>query len=570
MSVGLSVPASGVLLNYLRGSSDTRVALEGSGWHVLVGTTQLAGLISVLLAVGAGLFAVCRGLQRWRVLGLVAAVAMVLPTRVLIDHSAQFAAGLGDGAKTIVGWWLVTAATAMSRRTIVTASVAAVVSLGCVVVLLRPSTSGDGTTNAVLILGAAALMILVTVGLIAMFQLLVALFRLREDEKTDYWARALLRGGAVVTVACAIAAPLGRFVDSTSTFSELLTGTAQKAFAYAADIAGPLWQLAPLLVVALVAREIIGLQRLLCNSEAAFPIAFMLALAAPVLAAPVTDTRSFTVVLPLWLAQMLVLWLGFRMLLPPQSAHDPVGDARLWRLSRSDLLAAVQELPPGTTESDANTTSDGAAGIERRRAGELLLLRGTRDSRMGNARAAASLAGYLAVVPVVYFAWTTLGELGEHLQQGVGPLLIFTAILAEAARWTVAGFIFGYFYPLLPSRIGPIKALWFAGLWTLGGLASAAVARALDLDLSQPVLYRSAQFALFVIVLAVLIDVSTIRSAGGSILDLKKTYALQNYSEIAAAVAPALLLTLTLAQQVMAGSGLDVAKTFLGGIPTLF
>ena len=186
---------------------------------MLVWTPQLAGLTSLLAAVAAGLFALHRGRQSWRVIGLVAAIALVLPTRVLIDRSYAFFA-LGDCAKTIVGWRLVSAATATCRRIIVVASVAAVVSLGCVVVLLQPSTTAGGNSSSVLIVGVAALMILVTVGLIAMFQLFTALFRLREDEKTDYLARALLRAAAVFTVACAIAAPLGASLYGSSTFSE--------------------------------------------------------------------------------------------------------------------------------------------------------------------------------------------------------------------------------------------------------------------------------------------------------------------------------------------------------------
>jgi hypothetical protein len=88
----------------------------------------------------------------------------------------------------------------------------------------------------------------------------------------------------------------------------------------------------------------------------------------------------------------------------------------------------------------------------------------------------------------------------------------------------------------------------------------------MGLDVSQQLIYRSAQFALFVIVLAVLIDLATIRSAGGSVRDLQKVYALQNYGQIAAAVAPALALAVTVVKELMAGSGLEVAQAFLNGI----
>jgi hypothetical protein len=122
----------------------------------------------------------------------------------------------------------------------------------------------------------------------------------------------------------------------------------------------------------------------------------------------------------------------------------------------------------------------------------------------------------------------------------------------------------------LPGFIGPVKGLVFAIAWVLSCLVPTAIARALDVDLAHQFVYRSAQFALFVIVLAVAVDVATLRRAGVSsdemLLRLQDAYDFKGYTKIVATVAPAALLVVTVGQQIAAGSGVDVAKAFLGGI----
>jgi hypothetical protein len=88
----------------------------------------------------------------------------------------------------------------------------------------------------------------------------------------------------------------------------------------------------------------------------------------------------------------------------------------------------------------------------------------------------------------------------------------------------------------------------------------------MSVDLAQQFIYRSAQFALFMVILAVPIDLATLKSAGGRWRDLRTVYSLQNTSEVVAAIAPAALLAVKLAQQIQAGSGFDVAESFLAGI----
>ena len=148
--------------------------------------------------------------------------------------------------------------------------------------------------------------------------------------------------------------------------------------------------------------------------------------------------------------------------------------------------------------------------------------------------------------------------------------MLIVALLAflEFTRWVVSGFVFGYLYSRLPGRVGPVKALSFAAIWIVSCVGPLVVALSSGSNLTQEVEYRSVQFALFAIVLAVLFDLKTVRTAGGTWRDLRNVYNLQNYGEVAAAVTPAALLALSLAHQAITGSApTAVANTLLTGIP---
>jgi hypothetical protein len=232
--------------------------------------------------------------------------------------------------------------------------------------------------------------------------------------------------------------------------------------------------------------------------------------------------------------------------------------------------APHEDAKPKTVVGDGQSTEQiSDAHSSSTEPGHKLLQLGARETVFENAQLAAKHAAYLAVPLILYFVWTTLGELANKLSLSLGALLIVIGLIAEAARWVITGFVFGYLYRRIPGHIGPVKALWFAGLWMLSGLAPTAIARGFTVDQTQEFVYRSAQLAVFVIALAVLIDFSTIKAAGGTWRDLRPVYAWQNYSEAVAATAPLALLVVTLAQQIQAGSGFEVAKSFLSGIQSV-
>ena len=225
----------------------------------------------------------------------------------------------------------------------------------------------------------------------------------------------------------------------------------------------------------------------------------------------------------------------------------------------------------GGADSDsslsAGSGSSGTVGIQE---GFFLRNLESPEGRLDNAKGAAQVAGILAIFPVGYLVWTTVGQLGGQLSTGWGLLVVVLFAFLEFVRWIVSGFVFGYLYSALPGRIGPMKALTFSGIWILSCLGPLVLARALGQDLVQETIYRSAQFALFVILLTIIVDLRKVLSEGGTWRDLQAVYDVRDYREIVAAVVPAALLIVTLAQQIVSGSGLSVADSLLNAIPSVF
>lgn len=313
------------------------------------------------------------------------------------------------------------------------------------------------------------------------------------------------------------------------------------------------------------------------NRAVAAILALLLSLSAP-------WTARFAIgFLPVWILQFGVLWLAFSHLNASAPARRP---ARPHKPRRVRLLSAAIGTPPVEAMASAAPAAprDGAPAVaaphdapaavaaavkpNSRATGRLLAL-GPQPGQLANAKSAAQVAAVIAIVPVVYILWTALKQFGDQLNTSTEYLTVALLALVELVRWLVSGFLFGYLYRKLPGRIGPIKALSFAAIWVCSCLGPLVIAQISDSGVNQQVIYRSAQTALFSIILAVIIDLQTIRSANGTWRDLRKVYDLQNYGEVVAALAPAVLLVLTLAQQINAGSGEEVADTLLNGITSV-
>ncbi|HJT96482.1 MAG TPA: hypothetical protein VJ777_31780 [Mycobacterium sp.] len=429
------------------------------------------------------------------------------------------------------------------------------------------------------------LLVTVTCSVIALWIQLIRLFDLRGDRHdTDYQFRNALHAAGLLAFAFTIAFPIGLTLgarEDTSLDSLLYwTNYSLEQWTYSS------LQLVPLIVASLIATEFFS-RELACIPRYV-PITAALSLLLT-LSAPWNEGGSarFIIALPLWIVQWAVMWAAFSRWVPSRDEDvprcPPIGGPG------DDSFLSSNGGPTGrsgwhpilfrwagrriTTSSSARTgpTIPRTAAIAEATLGAgptPLSTSPLRDSELDTARTSARMAGYMAVVPVAYFVWTTLGHLMDALSWPDGAITIVVAIVVETARWVVGGFVFGLlFHTILKGAIGPLKGLAFAGVWAMGCVAPAAIARGAEIDLGHQILYRIAQFAVFFIILGVLLDWNTLKKRGnGSWKELRDHYRRDNSGELAIAVAPTVLTVLTLIQQIFAGSPGDVATSFVEGI----
>ena len=481
--------------------------------------------------------------------------------------------GLGNLASSIaLGFvnvlvWTILAAAVAPRSWWVPLVVAALAAWGVLAYLVETRTS-QLTHEVLLLLYCALLLGLVGAGTLALWRQIMTTFALTHvNNVTTSWQRlygtvvqCLVAAALMVVVGFPVGTVLNRggyrddFAESLALNLTWSTGVLFRAALAWTTI---------LVLVSFLAAYLLGRMSPGTGSKISVVLAVMLSLAAPW-----TDRISVTAVLavPVWLLQAGILWIAFNRLAGPhitvtankvRRAHDArlLGDAtHQWQDPDPAAAAkAAVSAPPRPPEAV-------------RRAQQRILVRGPRRRRLENARAAAAVASVLAIVPVAYLMWTTLGSLGDKLTDNTGMLIVALFAVLELVRWVASGFIFGYFYSDLPGRIGPVKALAFACIYFASCTAPLLVAQALGHDVLHEAIYRGAQFALFIIVLAVVYDLWSVRTRGGDWQDLQRVYDLQNYGRVTAAVAPAALLVITLAHQISTGSGFDLANSLVSGI----
>ncbi len=548
-----------------------------------------------VLALLIGWCVLWRSSAGWRLAGI-ALAALVLGNLGLNPFSVV---ALEIGVA--IAWLIVLLSVVKTRRWAVAGTVAAAIAVLMVLLvpdphrpdLLHPPHHPDLLHRLQMVALAAAFMVLVLTAVVALFRRLMRAFDLRNDTKeTDYQFRNTITCVGIVGLSFLYGFDLSGLPDVA--LHGLIAPGSLAGWIAAAVIKGsqfggwPLAQLGALIVVAFLAVKLNSQQ----GWAKALPAALMFGLAAP-WSQNGDDVVVAVISGLLWPLQVLIIWIGFQQLLKrkvaavsevaavpvdkqrlPEAARGatskspsptPCADSgvriqlRRWEV-RFTLRRRHQQPPPAAP--DGVDKDSAPANV----AGDWRLQAGPQNTALENAHLAAKRAGYLSVPLVLYFVWTTLGQLHDVLRSDSGMLIVFIGLVTEAARWVVSGFVFGFLYERIPGKIGPAKAACFVGLWVMSCLVPTAIARGLSVDLTQHFIYRSAQFALFILILAVLIDYATVKSAGDKWQDLRTVYSAQNYGEFVTVIAPVALLTVTLAQQILAGSGFDVAESFLGGI----
>jgi hypothetical protein len=197
-----------------------------------------------------------------------------------------------------------------------------------------------------------------------------------------------------------------------------------------------------------------------------------------------------------------------------------------------------------------------------------------------DARARANLAlawgTLLSVIPVAYLIWGTLTALSKTGSDPVNTSYVLSQIVTEIVRWTLTGWLYGLLLPLLPGRVGPVKALWLSGAWFVASAPVAIVDDWTGAGQGRVWLFPGLQLLLFLTALAVLMDLSTVNAWAGGQQSwaenwsmLLKVYNFEGARKIALYAAPAVAAIIAIGQQVVSGTGLDFVNSLLSQVQTL-
>lgn len=585
LTVMLAAPFSAVAGSWLYWNRGRTFAIPGVG----LGSIDYYYLVdagAIWLALLATAFLLRRRYTEQKAPSYSRSLFLIVLAGVVLGLEIRTLGVLGNlyanGVIVVISWAILAVAVMRQRAFRVIAGLS-IVTLIPLVVLATPVSLSNLAVNLLLLGFSLALVSLVITAAWLLWRQIATLLSLANlDDGTSIWLQRYRRAIDVLVIATfmfGIGYPVGETLNAGPGISWLIGHLASDLiWSTGLIFRAPLAWVSLLVAISYLARRLtshhVGAiepprhQRWtrirwirVCNGKVAALLAMILCLSAP------WTSRFALGFVPVWVLQFGILWLAFIML----------SGTRPRRLSRVSSRRATQLLHAAigaTPEDDASTSSDGPAVTRAAEtavtrdpsSGSRLLTLGSQPGRVANAKAAAQIASVIAMVPVIFLIWTTLTKFSDRLSSNTGILLVALLAVLEFARWVVSGFIFGYLYAKLPSRIGPVKALSFAAIWALSCVGPLVCAQIAGNNLIQETIYRGAQFALFSIILAVGVDLKAVKSAGGTWRDLRNVYDLQSYGEVAAAITPAALLALTLAQQIIAGSSLQVASSLLSGI----
>ena len=197
-----------------------------------------------------------------------------------------------------------------------------------------------------------------------------------------------------------------------------------------------------------------------------------------------------------------------------------------------------------------------------------------------DARARANLAlawgTLLSMIPVAYLIWGSLTALPKNGSDPINTSYVLSQIVTEIVRWTLTGWLYGILLPLLPGRVGPVKALWLSGAWFVASAPVAIVDIWTGAGQGRVWLFPGLQLLLFLTALAVLMDLSTVHAwAGGqqswaeNWSTLLKVYNFEDARKVVLYAAPAAAAIIAIGQQVVSGTGLDFVNSLLSQVQTL-
>jgi hypothetical protein len=392
-----------------------------------------------------------------------------------------------------------------------------------------------------------------------------------------------LRGAAVVgftsAALFAVAFPFGTLLSpELPAARDGLTDLTGEVATASSAIGSTVVSLAFLLVVALVADRVRSAAARGDASRLPRDLVGVLALALAVSTSwGASGAALFGLSLPLWVVTWLVVRAAF-LWWHRRSGDRPPADEQLdlqralaAETRRAELVALDRQVDGVTVTVDVlERARDEARTLFPDDPTRRYLERGTGGAWLANGQRAALLGTALAIVPVGYFLWTTLTVVGDRLTWSSGLLFLMISVSLEGTRWLVVAFCFGALHRLLPGRTGLTKSFALSAVWLAATLAGELTSRALGAGGDQLWLYRSLQLVVFLIALAVAYDLMTVRDGGGGWRQLRRLYSVESYTDLTGTTVPVVLAVVALGQQLVTGSGADVAEAFLSGLGSIF
>ena len=224
-----------------------------------------------------------------------------------------------------------------------------------------------------------------------------------------------------------------------------------------------------------------------------------------------------------------------------------------WRWSTQDTRASEGEAGPGPI---------GWAQID---LGRTFLEQQPQAGWFAKVRTSAVVGCFIAIPLLAYYTWTIAQSLSDRFYAN-GMLYFVVGTALQLAHWVGLAAVFGAVYRYLPTRTGATKAAFLAGVWSTAALASELFDRWLGGGPDQLWLYTTLQIFLYLVVVGVLTDIDTVRSAGGSWRRINELYRIRSLRQQIAYLGPLALAVIGLIIQVRAGAGEEAAAQFVDGL----
>jgi hypothetical protein len=587
VDVAVSLPWKDVAASYVTPASRTLSARVAEDSYVSVSLSQLVGLLGPLTVVLAAFLAFRRTPGRWPARGLAGALLLAgfLPQAVTVIHTDLRRPIVGNVLFPL-GWAALTVLVLLLPSPVVAGRFRrplARLAAGGAAVLLA------GTMLAYALLGSApagplfewyyavALVALTGIGVVVSARFVPPLFAFPATRPGYLPAlRAAALYALVAFLGFAALFTLGQNIDSTVS----LLGASDQAVLWSVSISqalsGALVPATTLLIGGLSMMVLQGAPesvrgRVVPPAAVLTVVVFTTAILLPAPSAAVFAGIVFPGWITVWLVlAVVVAWFAARVG-EPASAGTPrpaLLDQALRAASLDEELAEADRAVDGRQRRlrdylelrERRRTDTPASRID-----DFFRL-GPGGSWFGNGCEAARIGSLLAIIPVSYYLWDAVQEVPSRLRFSTGLLVLLVAALLEVARWVWTSFAFGVLNGVLPGRSAAIKGIVFALMWLAGALLVQMVIGWSGGSTGQPWLYRFLQLFVFLTVLGLLFDLSAVTRAGGTWRRLRDIIGLRNYKEIVVALIPIALALVALVQQLVSGSGAEVAESIVDGI----